>query len=304
MASLNEIAYNIKNLAYNGDSNEEENIGIRQIKFWIHYYRAKILKEIEKEGKGMPLECLQYYHFDSDDYRVYQTNLDFKLWADAQSGSSDARLIPYSKRTLTLANAGGTTLPTANYYGDDYYPIDRGGQADELGTILLTLPEILNISGYGVKNLRVRRQNIPDTHNVWNIDVPIVNKSIATKHYYSRFGKKSITSWIENIPNDESGLKQSLYINNLQSVLRNSNSQDDTGNPIFYRVSANLLLSNPTDLKSWNDDNDAYPFPDYLISDLTKSVMQEMQIALTTQPDMVTDGMDTTRVQVQQKAQK
>jgi hypothetical protein len=32
--------------------------------------------------------------------------------------------------------------------------------------------------------------------------------------------------------------------------------------------------------------------------------MQEMQIALNTQPDMVTDGYDTTRAQVQQRAQR
>ena len=41
MASLNEIAYNLKNMAYGGSSTtREENIGIRQIKFWIHYYRV------------------------------------------------------------------------------------------------------------------------------------------------------------------------------------------------------------------------------------------------------------------------
>lgn len=65
-----------------------------------------------------------------------------------------------------------------------------------------------------------------------------------------------------------------------------------------------MLLSNPTDYKQWNNDDDMYPFPDYLVSDLTREVMQEMQIALNTQPDMVTDGYDTTRAQVQQRAQR
>ena len=49
MATLNEIAYNIKNLAYGGINKEEENISTRQIKFWIHYHRAEILKELEKK---------------------------------------------------------------------------------------------------------------------------------------------------------------------------------------------------------------------------------------------------------------
>ena len=77
MATLNEIAYNIKNLAYNGDTNEEENIGIRQIKFWIHYHRAKIIKELAREGKGVPQECLQRYVFDENEHFQYQNNSNF-----------------------------------------------------------------------------------------------------------------------------------------------------------------------------------------------------------------------------------
>jgi len=302
MATLNEIAYNIKNLAYNGDTNEEENIGIRQIKFWIHYHRAKIIKELAREGKGIPQECLQRYVFDEDEHYQYQNNSDFYTYVSGLTNYQSRDLVASSKRTLDLANAGGAGIYTSEFYGNDYYPQDRGGQADEMGQIILILPEILNIDGYGVKNLKLNRRKATIAgagHNVNHIDIPITDKTISIRHGYSRFGKKSITSYIEN-----SASQQLLVIRNLQSVYRQSNQQDDTGEPILYRATANLLLSNPTDYKQWNNDDDMYPFPDYLVSDLTRAVMQEMQIALNTQPDMVTDGYDTTRAQVQQRAQR
>jgi len=49
MITLNEIAYNIKNLAYGGKSSTENNISINQIKHWIHYHRAKICAEVFKK---------------------------------------------------------------------------------------------------------------------------------------------------------------------------------------------------------------------------------------------------------------
>jgi hypothetical protein len=51
MITLNEIAYNIKNLAYGGKNSTENNISIQQIKHWIHYHRAKICAEVfRKKG--------------------------------------------------------------------------------------------------------------------------------------------------------------------------------------------------------------------------------------------------------------
>jgi len=302
MASLNEIAYNIKNLAYNGDTNEEENIGIRQIKFWIHYHRAKIIKELAREGKGIPQECLQRYVFSEGDVHQYLTIPDFYTYVTNLTNYQTRDLIAVSKKTRVLAGAGGVTIPTSDFYGNDYYPEDRGGQTDEIGTIILSLPEILNIDGYGVKNLKLlkRKAGVATAgHNVNHIDVPVIDKTLSVRHNYSRFGKKSITSFIEN-----NASRQLLVIRNIQSTLRQSNQQDSTDEPIRYQSSANLLLANPTDDKSWTGDDNMYPFPDYLIGDLTREVMQEMQIALSTQPDMVTDGYDTTRTQVQQRAQR
>ena len=50
MITLNEIAYNIKNLAYGGKSSLESDINIRQIKHWIHYHRAKLIADNIDKG--------------------------------------------------------------------------------------------------------------------------------------------------------------------------------------------------------------------------------------------------------------
>ena len=50
MITLNEIAYNIKNLAYGGSTSTENNISLRQIKHWIHYHRAKLIADNIDKG--------------------------------------------------------------------------------------------------------------------------------------------------------------------------------------------------------------------------------------------------------------
>lgn len=43
MATLNEIAYNIKNIAEGGVAPDDSNITLKQIKHMIHYHRANLL---------------------------------------------------------------------------------------------------------------------------------------------------------------------------------------------------------------------------------------------------------------------
>lgn len=58
MATLNEIAYNIRNIARSGISNDDDRMTIRQIKFWIKYHRAFLVRQIA--GAGGYLES-QYF---------------------------------------------------------------------------------------------------------------------------------------------------------------------------------------------------------------------------------------------------
>lgn len=51
MASLKEIAYNIKSIANNGNPSDDDNLSLRQVYNWIHTHRAAILKEYSKNGE-------------------------------------------------------------------------------------------------------------------------------------------------------------------------------------------------------------------------------------------------------------
>ena len=50
MITLNQIAYNIQDLMYPNTLTLEGETPITQIKFWIHYHRAKLIAENVSKG--------------------------------------------------------------------------------------------------------------------------------------------------------------------------------------------------------------------------------------------------------------
>lgn len=57
--TLNEIAYNIKNLAEGGYSTDDSKLDIRQIKAWVHYHRLGLLETYTDNGKKIPSGATQ-----------------------------------------------------------------------------------------------------------------------------------------------------------------------------------------------------------------------------------------------------
>tara|TARA_B110000091_G_scaffold164440_1_gene175646 strand:+ start:13953 stop:14597 length:645 start_codon:yes stop_codon:yes gene_type:complete len=51
MATLNEIAYNIRNVASGGVASDDTDVSLRQIKFMVHYHRANLLLKYTDNGK-------------------------------------------------------------------------------------------------------------------------------------------------------------------------------------------------------------------------------------------------------------
>jgi len=51
MATLNEIAYNIRNIAEGGVASDDSNITLRQIKYMVHYHRANLLLQYTDNGR-------------------------------------------------------------------------------------------------------------------------------------------------------------------------------------------------------------------------------------------------------------
>ena len=61
MASLNEIAYNIRNIARGGYASDDELISIRKIKHWVSYHRAQLLMNYTSNGKFIHPQTFQLY---------------------------------------------------------------------------------------------------------------------------------------------------------------------------------------------------------------------------------------------------
>lgn len=60
MATLNEHAYNIRNIARNYQGNsDDDRLNINQVKFWIQAYRAKGIFEITDAGKDIDPQLVQ-----------------------------------------------------------------------------------------------------------------------------------------------------------------------------------------------------------------------------------------------------
>ena len=80
MATLNEIAYNIKNIAYGGNAPKEVNISIEQIKHWIHYHRAKLIADNIDKGIASNHIIWQEIKLNIHNYNNCTVRLYDRLW--------------------------------------------------------------------------------------------------------------------------------------------------------------------------------------------------------------------------------
>jgi hypothetical protein len=71
--TLNEIAYNIKNIVNGGVSSDDSDISLRQIKYMINYYRANLLLQYTKTGRKVSDVC-----FQTDTYKVSHNGAQVK----------------------------------------------------------------------------------------------------------------------------------------------------------------------------------------------------------------------------------
>lgn len=297
MATLNEIAYNIQNLAHAGSSTTgEESLGIRQIKYWVHYHRAQILREMAKGGKGFPYSCLQSVDF-TQKQDIYATNAvvgeEWKSYLDTNT-ESFRELIVWSERSITDSTVNSIEYSLRDFYGRDFYDWHTYEVKEDYGFIRLACPELLDIDGYGIKSLRIKRNQTINDQNNGTIDVGLVSKDEFQNRGHNRFSKgkpsAALTKWHDG--------NTVLEIGPLKSHLRNRST--GYGDPIQYRVYTQALLSNPELAEGWHDDLE-YPFPDEMLDTLTKRIMSnEVSAVMQTREDEVDDNREA---KVQQEVQ-
>jgi hypothetical protein len=305
MASLNEIAYNIKNMAYGGGSTTgEETIGIRQIKFWIHYYRAQLIREEAIKGKGIHHSFFQELLIRPTMDRRNNDTTNGLLWGaylDANANTSE--MLVYSERTANGAGiTGARQIDHIDFYGRDFYDYHTDEEGSDYGNMFINLPDLIHVDDYGIKNLRIRKSFESYNQNTSSIDIPVVSFNEGMNKKYNRFTSKSPAAYISTSVNN----LDVLIITNLKSNVHST--ANGYGVPMQYRVYAAALYSDPTDWNgqdtgtSWNDDMQ-YPIPETLIPELNKRILvQEFNITKQTTDDRVDDNVDTTNVQ--QKVQR
>jgi len=192
MITLDQIAYNIKNLAYGGTTSTENQIGIVQIKHWVHYHRAKLIVDYAEKGI---LEDVTLYqpmqitlrnstsNFITDYYKEwdeYERNSD--LGQPTLSGNTEGNLPHMSNGKLTGEFLALTTLSTGiengytNNSSRDWYGRKKIGGQDRgdfrnIGKHNFFIPTPITLkNNAGIKTISLgRRPHSPD--DITTVDV-------------------------------------------------------------------------------------------------------------------------------------
>jgi len=312
MATLNEIAYNIRNTAFGGTNNTEQNVSIRQIKFWVHYHRAQIIKELSMKGQSVPYEFYQRHEPVASDttyadivpFDVNDAGQVAGLFGDVLDFDTERQIPAMSARLATLyegefKNSDFVTdvIPAMDYYGREFY--NRKGQEQEgdYGHIQLNIPNLINVN-YGISSLQIRKSLNQQQMATRDIQVPVISYDEYINSKYNRFTNNSPKAYVRNSSILTIGRLLSVF--SRQTKTENSNTiVEEVFNlrAVPYVVSLNVLLNNPTEASTWNNDDDFYPMSQYYISDLSNRILsKEFNMALTVPSDLISDNADTTKI--------
>jgi len=299
MATLNELAYNIKNIAYGGNTNSEQNVSTQQIKFWIHYYRAQILGELIADGRGVPIDCYQILGITQDDDHEKSD-----AWVNYHSThtTNSAYIIPFSARTADDATISKFNGVIANEKDVNALELTHSyffEEPNDYGVIRLRIPHLVtNNSKHGLGRISVVSVEDAETRR-GSTNVSIVTRDEATYKKHNRFTHSTPTASMSIYSSGQC----ILQIDNLLSVNRGTVGGYDS-TPKSYAIVASALLKNPTENNSWTNDDLEYPLPQEMISDLNRRILAaEMQASLTSLNDPITDNADTTKI-IQPQAQR
>jgi|TARA_R100000084_G_scaffold45782_2_gene18816 hypothetical protein len=121
--TLNEIAYNIKNIVEGGISGEDSTLSIRQIKAMVHYHRSKLIFEYSKGGKRIAREMTQTISKDLTDGTIQIPNL---VGFSKNRGIVDVVL----RNDSTIPSSEQFNLPIVNESEKEFFEMSRFAPAD------------------------------------------------------------------------------------------------------------------------------------------------------------------------------
>ena len=311
MATLNEIAYNIKELLSGGDENIESSISTRQIKHWIHYHRVKIIED--KITDNYPI-----------DRRYIQPLCSKRI----KYGGEDDILGNTSGYSNSIKHSESFGWSNNDYDGTDYHQ----GTEFNIFSVTVTLPHTLNIGlNDGLTDIRLRKRvrNI-DTTSVgrwmgWN-KLPLKSKDNASFDWANKFTKTNKPYAIaynnmKTIGDVTSGNEEmALEICGLRyQCIENNETPSGTATRYYdYWIDVWGILTNPTKAQKAVDQDTAgntvyeafddsishYPITEEDLPLLISRVAEvEMTLLLKTPVDLVEDNVDTTKIRLGQQQQ-
>ena len=251
MITLNQIAYNIQDLMYPNTLTLEGETPITQIKFWIHYHRAKLIQE--NVSKGI-LNSTNLYQRIENPFQPLQI-LDF---TSNSSHFSDSDL---------------------NAYGIGFKKEQDRGSWRNTGYIKKALPKIVSTpNDSSIKNIEVRRQ-VYDYVNERNgpVSGPIVvyKKSLSEKQY-GEFNKFTNNNNPYYFIDTDSNATTNITVSGLQ---HSPNNLGDLDTPVaeelywHYSIRCDAIFENPTEATHYGGDDEEYPIPADYIKDLIERVV-------------------------------
>jgi len=297
MATLNEIAYNIKELLSGGDETIESSISTRQIKHWIHYHRAKIIED--KIRNNYPIDrryiqplCSKILPYDDENDLLGNT----------------------SSYTSSIKHSESFGWSNNDYNGTDYHE----GTEFNRYSVTVTLPHTLNIGlNDGLTDIRLRKRVISSSGGSSSFGrwtgwkkLTIKSKDDVKFAWANKFTKTLepyalLYTDLNNLNLEISGLRYQVVENN------NTDIYD-------YWVDVWGILTDPTQAKkvqsvtggvttyqNFDDSSSYYPMAEEDIPLLNSRVAEvEMNLVLKTPNDLVEDNVDTTKIRLGQQQQQ
>jgi hypothetical protein len=284
MITLDQIAYNIKNLAYGGNTSTENQIGIVQIKHWVHYHRAKLIVDYAEKGILEDLTLYQPMQITLRNSTSSSITDYYKEWDEyernsalgqpALSGVAEGNLPHSSNGKLTgeflarsVLSKGSedsyTNRSSRDWYGRKKNAGQDRGDFRNLGDHNFFIPTPITLkNNAGIRRIALDRiPHFPDDVVTTAVDEaingyqksPIELEEIKDQHWHTqnKFTKPNNKPHYSVHRSGGSEGQMTLAIGGIQA---SPNNFDNEGTPTNkkilwkYRAYADMLLENPTDI--------------------------------------------------------
>ena len=288
MITLDQIAYNIKNLAYGGNTSTENQIGIVQIKHWVHYHRTKLIVDYANKGILENVTLYQRMHITLRNSTHPSITAYYKEWDEYERNSalglpvlssvaegnlphrSNGKLTGEFLASSALSNGsedGNTNRSSRDWYGRKKNIGQDRGDFRNLGNHSFFIPTPITLkNNAGIKRIALDRiPHFPDDVVTTSVDeamngyqkAPIELEEVKDSIWHSQ---NKFTN-PNNKPHynihrafnsrETGGGHMHLNIGGLQSSPNNFNNEANPTNKKIlwkYRASADMILENPTDI--------------------------------------------------------